>query len=281
MIPESLSLNPTYLAPSSWWQHVPIAHWLVEAIKPKRIVELGTHYGVSFFAFCEAAEAFSPNTFAYAIDSWQGDEHASFYGEEVFIQVQNHWENTHKCRSTLIRSTFDDAIEYFEEGSIDILHIDGLHTYEEVKHDFETWLPKMSSNSLILFHDINVRERDFGVWRLWEELKAQYKTFEVLNGHGLGMLLLGEEMSTKLNEFSALSKALTSRGVLFEKMAQLTPGANFGIHPIEQAKAEAAQAKAASQEALARLNEMQSSRAWKLTEKIRKIKNALGLRKIN
>jgi len=283
MIPKSLSLNPVYLAPSSWWQHVPIAYWLVETIKPKRIVELGTHYGVSFFAFCEAAEAFSPDTFAYAIDSWSGDEHASFYGEEVFAKVQNHWESSHKQRSALIRSEFDTALQYFEDDSIDILHIDGLHTYEAVKHDFEIWLPKMRKSSLILFHDINVRERDFGVWKLWQELKSNYKTCEVMNGHGLGLLLLGEEICNELNDFFALSSAFISKGVLLERIAELTPGANFGVHPIDQAKAEAEQAKAETeqaeaeaQQARAELIRIKQSKSWALTKPLRK---AFGLLK--
>ena len=51
-LPKSLELIPKYYAQSSWWEHVPIAHWIVEKLKPASIVELGTHYGVSFFSFC-------------------------------------------------------------------------------------------------------------------------------------------------------------------------------------------------------------------------------------
>jgi hypothetical protein len=248
---SSLSLNPAYIAPSSWWQHVPIAHWLVAELKPKRIVELGSHYGVSFFSFCEAAQAFSPDTFIYAIDTWEGDSHASYYEQDVFDQVAQHWERHHKLRSQLIRSTFDDALNYFEDGSIDILHIDGLHTYEAVLHDYQSWLPKLKPNSLVLFHDINVRERNFGVWRLWQELKASHPTHEVSNGHGLGLLVVGEDIWRNLDSFPSLVRALQSKGELLEKIACLTPGGSLGSSPLEQARAEAAQARTDAKQARA------------------------------
>ena len=94
-LPKSLALVPKYEAASSWWEHVPVAHILVELLKPRVIVELGSHYGVSFFSFCEAAEKYSPDTCVYAIDSWAGDEHAGYYGESIYQQV-------HKQRVTLI-----------------------------------------------------------------------------------------------------------------------------------------------------------------------------------
>lgn len=296
---KSLTLNPVYIAPSAWWQHVPIAHWLVSQLQPDRIVELGTHYGVSFFSFCEAAQAFSPNTFVYAVDTWEGDEHASYYGNDVYAKVESHWQQTHRLRSRLIRSTFDHANDYFEDGSIDILHIDGLHTYEAVKHDYEVWLPKMNTNSIILFHDINVREREFGVWKLWHEVKLTNKTYQILNGHGLGILIIGEEMADRLLQFSALATTFQAKGELLEKMASLTPGGSFGMTPIEhsiaevekarteveQAKAEVVQAKAAANQARAEVEkaraeaeqssrqrmEIESSRFWRMTKPARRL----------
>lgn len=50
--------------------------------------------------------------------------------------------------------TFDQAMLQFDDGSIDILHIDGSHFYEDVKHDYETWKIKVKANGIIMFHDI-------------------------------------------------------------------------------------------------------------------------------
>ena len=78
----------------------------------------------------------------------------------MFAKVCKHTREHYARCSTLIRSTFDEASKYFENGSIDILHIDGLHTYEAVKNDYTTWKSKVRRGGTILFHDWNVRERD-------------------------------------------------------------------------------------------------------------------------
>jgi hypothetical protein len=255
----SLSLNPRYDAPSAWWQHVPVAHWLVDVIKPDTIVELGTHYGVSFFAFCEASEAFSSNSFVFAVDTWEGDEHSGAYSEEVYNKVLAHWSGFHRSRSRLVRSTFDEAANYFENKSIDILHIDGLHTYEAVQHDFKTWLPKLKDESVVLLHDINVRERGFGVWKFWLELKAnpEYLSIEVKNGHGLGLLIKGSRCTSLLNDYVDILPLLAAKGELVEKLAESKTVAEQARVEAEQARVEAEQARVEAELILLQLHHNQ------------------------
>jgi hypothetical protein len=191
--------SPEREAPSAWVEHVPFAFWLVDVLRPQRIVELGTHNGVSYSAMCQAVKTLALATSCFAIDTWKGDEHAGFYGEEVYRDFAAFHDQRYGAFSQLVRSTFDDALRYFEDRSIDLLHIDGLHTYEAVRHDYESWLPKLADNAVVLLHDTNVRERDFGVFRLWNEISAGRPKFSFLHGYGLGVLGYGEDYPDALH----------------------------------------------------------------------------------
>ncbi len=52
----------------------------------------------------------------------------------------------------------------------------------------------MSGRGVVLLHDINVREGDFGAWRFWERVQEQYPSIAFLHGHGLGVLGLGADL---------------------------------------------------------------------------------------
>ena len=194
------ALDPLFWRPgridvaSAWHGHIPFAYWIVRAAAPRVFVELGTHAGVSYAAFCNAVVRERLCTRCFAVDTWQGDEHAGFYGEEIFADLSKFHDRFYGAFSRLLRCTFDEALAYIADGTVDLLHVDGRHHYEDVRHDFETWVPKLSPRSVVLFHDTNVREREFGVWRLWAELSARHPSFEFLHEHGLGVLAFGPEV---------------------------------------------------------------------------------------
>ena len=183
---------------SAWLGHLPFAAFLMQHVAPKIFVELGAHWGHSYFSFCQSVKEAGLSSKCYAVDIWQGDAHAGHYGDDVFQQVDTHNQACYAGFSRLLRMTFDEALNYFEDGTVELLHIDGFHTYDAVKHDFETWLPKLAQNAIVLFHDTNVRERGFGVWKFWEELQSRYpNNIEFFHSHGLGVLQVNNVSSDK------------------------------------------------------------------------------------
>src|ERR1700742_3170002 len=183
---------------SAWVEHGPFAFWLVEALAPAVIVELVTYSGFSFLAFCQAVERLNLNSRCFAVDTWKGDVHSGLYGDDVFARLQQYHDQRYAAFSKLVRSTFDEAAPHFTDSSIDLLHIDGRHFYDDVRHDFETWLPKLSDRAVVLFHDTNVHERGFGVFRLWEELRQRYPHFEFIHGFGLGVIGVGGRVPPRI-----------------------------------------------------------------------------------
>jgi hypothetical protein len=186
---------------SAWIGHIPFAFALVQMMRPQSIVELGTHKGDSYLAFCQAVANLNLPTQCAAIDTWLGDRHSGTYGEEVFAGLRAAHDPRYLDFSKLIRSTFDLATGMFADGSIDLLHIDGLHSYDAARHDFETWLPKMSPRGVVLLHDTAVRADDFGVWRLWDEVTPGRPHFAFEHSFGLGVLGVGAALPDAVARF--------------------------------------------------------------------------------
>ncbi len=183
----SQRFQPRIYGVGAWTEHLHFAYDLVAKERPALLVELGTDRGESYFAFCQSVAENQIGTRCFAVDTWKGDVQSGFYEEITFQQVEAHNREHYKDFSILLRRRFDNALKEFDDGKIDILHLDGLHSEEVVRHDLDRWLPKLSPGGILLLHDVTVHNRDFGVWRAWEKLEKRGRSFAFEEGAGLGV----------------------------------------------------------------------------------------------
>jgi len=198
--PEIFAVPRRIRRPFAWVGHIPFAFYLMKVQQPRVFVELGVHTGNSFAAFCQGSQLAGSRTSCFGVDTWRGDEHAGYYEQTVYDELLADVKRNYSQGVYLLRMLFDEALNSFSDHSIDLLHIDGLHTYEAVRHDFETWLPKMSERGVVLFHDTAVRSDDFGVWKFFEELRSKYPTAEFHHSYGLGIVGVGERLEPPVRD---------------------------------------------------------------------------------
>ena len=158
--PTSYWLPERISSTSAWLTHAPFAFWLMDVLRPRSIVELGTHYGFSCFVFAEAVRRLGLDCTISALDSWEGDDQAGIYGEDVYESVAGgRGERSYPDTVRLVRGYFDDSRPLVADDSVDLLHIDGRHGYEDVLADYTAWRSTVRDGGIILFHDIAEHQR--------------------------------------------------------------------------------------------------------------------------
>ncbi len=227
--PWAEALAPRLLKSPWWIGHIPFAYELIGRLRPNVIVELGTYSGSSFAAFCQAVEACGVQCKCYGIDLWQGDVHMGRFDEELYQEISAYVASTYPATATLVRQDFNTAVNLFDDKSVDLLHIDGTHTFEAVGNDFNTWLPKVSDRGVVLFHDINVNVENtgpasehFGVRKLFDSVKHRYPHLEFDHCWGLGMLVVGRDAHAAVLELVALSRSPEFAAYFAAKGAQVS-----------------------------------------------------------
>ena len=281
---KSLNFETSYQCPSAWIGHEKLAHFLIKTYKPKTIVELGVHNGFSYFSFCQTVHDYKLETKCFGIDSWQGDPHAGLYDEKVYKEVLKQ-NKKYQYFSELIKKNFNSALADFKDHSIDFLHIDGYHTYDVVKSDFTNWLPKCTKDGLILFHDVNEFRDDFGVYKLFNELKQSYSHFMSPHAHGLGIITLSNNkdniinflnnfdiqtnFSAILSTFDTLNQTLTQRTDTINTLNQTLTNKD---KELEQTKHALTNKDKELEQTKHELATMFLTISWKITRPLRKIK---------
>ena len=193
---------------SPWAGHRWFAYDLVGWLRPDRLVELGTHFGCSFFVFSQAVADHDLDTELIAVDTWAGDPHAGFYDDDVFEQVRSNLAQYYPdVRTRLLRKLFDDARDDVEDASVDLLHIDGFHTYDAVAHDLAAWEPKLADEGTVLFHDVSPSS-GYGSAMFWQELADKRGGLMFWHNFGLGVWTRHHALASLLasEEFAQLAR---------------------------------------------------------------------------
>ncbi len=178
---------------SAWTGHRNFATWLVQRLRPKTVVDLGVDQGYSTFVFANAL-AGSHGT-VYGVDLFQGDEHAGF--RNTYDSVM-HLLHTHSVTNIeIIQSDFNELCKTWNKP-IQILHIDGLHTYEAVKNDFEKWHRFVEQDGVILFHDTVAFASTVG--QFFYEIQGYHK-MSFHHSAGLGVITKNTVLFNEIQQF--------------------------------------------------------------------------------
>lgn len=164
---------------------------------PYNILEIGTKFGGTFYLW----NSINKSGLNISVDFSDGGLHGGISDEEM--NKRDGWFNERFDNCRFIRgnshdpSTLVDVIRLLAtvppnknnevSVNIDMLFIDGDHTYEGVKQDFQMFSPFVSAGGLVIFHDIvdskRHQDRQVNVVQFWNELKnnGKYKTREIIH----------------------------------------------------------------------------------------------------
>jgi cephalosporin hydroxylase len=156
---------------------------LVRERRPRTVVEIGTDRGGTLFAWCQLAD---PEALVVSIDLPKGLFGAGYSWRDA-RRFRKFFTQPDQRLYALRRDSHDPKtvrrVEKLLAGRpIDFLLIDGDHTYEGVKRDWELYEPLVAPGGLIAFHDIlphdynSARVAPVEVDRLWDEVAAEHQT---------------------------------------------------------------------------------------------------------
>jgi cephalosporin hydroxylase len=148
---------------------------------PKVILEIGVHKGYSLEVWHKAF----PDAQIIGVENDPHELDPEAIGTAMIVDGDSHDEDT----------VYDVSNLLFRGEQVDFLFIDGDHTYEGVKKDFEMYKPLVKKGGFIGLHDVWIQDNEgVKVWKFWEEIASTYAfnriTFHFEGGTGTGLIFL-------------------------------------------------------------------------------------------
>jgi len=181
------------IAPLQIHQEILTLLTLLDKIKPRFILEIGTQNGGSLFLLSQIA---SPDAAIISIDLSNGPFGGGYHKSRISLykSFAKFKQKIHLMRDDSHQSETLKKVKTILAGNqLDFLFIDGDHTYDGVKKDFEMYGPLVKNDGLIAFHDIvpGLAEHVGGVPQFWQEIKSQYNTEEIVGDWRQGAAGIG------------------------------------------------------------------------------------------
>ncbi|MFZ6012191.1 MAG: class I SAM-dependent methyltransferase [Bacteroidota bacterium] len=168
----------------------------VERIKPKVVVEIGTNTGGTFFVFTKVADK-AANIISIDLPGGKGGGGYPEFKTDFFRSFGIADQRLHFIKAaSQLPETYDRVRSILQDQPIDFLFIDGDHSYDGVKKDFELYSPLVRKGGLVAFHDIKLYPEDhwIKVDKFWREIKDNYQHFEYIDNRvhwgGIGLLVM-------------------------------------------------------------------------------------------
>ena len=195
-----------YFRKTSFKKDLESANLLLDQIyknRPKNFLEVGVFQGVTARNVCEVLKEIYQNEFKYiGIDLFSSSNLLFDKKEKTLKQskISNPFKNFYfnflrkenlnskKAVSKLLKK-FNNNISLYEGYSdkilnsidisyIDMVFLDGGHSYETVKKDLKILITKLKKNKIIICDDYD--QKKFGVKRAVDEFRLEYK-IEMVN----------------------------------------------------------------------------------------------------
>lgn len=169
---------------------------LVKSVCPKGVLEIGTCMGGTLLVLCRTAH---PEATVISVDlpgAANGDPHSGF-SRPLFRLFKKAKQSLHLLREDSHLPETRDRVRAIlaANESIDLLFIDGDHSYKGVKADFDLYAPLVRKGGIVAFHDIafhRFRERDrCFVDVFWNEIKSGYRHEEIIENANQGWAGIG------------------------------------------------------------------------------------------
>jgi len=149
-IKKSLKIKDGYMRPyvgKRQKQNRAMMYRIFNHFEYKRGVEIGVFQGNNAFEICNSI----PGINLTCVDPWKKMFHYSQQRmNQFFKETKNKLKN---YNVEFIRKTSIEAAAYIPDNSVDFVHIDGRHDFDNAMMDLITWVPKVKSGGAISGHD--------------------------------------------------------------------------------------------------------------------------------